>query len=276
VCKRVCQAGAIDYEQQDQEITLDVGAIIVATGFDPFDPSVIKPYGYGKYRNVISSLEYERLISASGPTGGHLLRLSDREPVQRLAFIQCAGSRNIHHSRYCSSVCCMYATKEAILANEHDRELRSTIFYADMRAAGKGFQEYVTRAQRDYKVDYVRARVAEIAQDGQERPVIWYEDTQTGQKGSETFDLAVLAISLVPRRGVQELADLLGIDLDEDNFIVTDPFSPADTTRSGVFACGYCRGPADIPESVAQASGAAARAAEIVMQSPEYVGWRVN
>ena len=276
ICKRVCEAGAIDYEQQESEFTLQVGAIVVATGFDPFDPSVLKPYGYGKHRNVITSMEYERLICASGPTGGHLVRQSDGEPAKRLGFIQCAGSRDIKHNRFCSSVCCMYATKEAILANEHDREVRSTIFYADLRAAGKGFQEYVNRAQSEYKVDYVRARVAEIMQDEMERPVICYEDTVTGESKSETVDLAVLAVSLVPRRGAQELADVLEVELDEDNFIKTAPFSPADTTRRGIFACGYCRGPADIPESVAQASGAAARAAEIAMGSLELVGGRVS
>ena len=265
ICKEICQRGAIDFEQQDQEIALHVGAIVVATGFDPFDPSVVRQYGYGKYRNVITSLEYERLISASGPTGGHLQRLSDKEPAKRLGFIQCVGSRDMKHNRFCSSVCCMYATKEAILANEHDREARSTIFYTDLRAAGKGFQEYVARAEREYNVTYVRSRVAEITQDENESPIIWYEDTPSGQVGSETVDLVVLAISLVPRRGAKELAALLGVELDEYNFIKTDPFSPTDTTRPGVFACGYCRGPADIPESVAQASGAAARAAEVVM-----------
>jgi heterodisulfide reductase subunit A-like polyferredoxin len=248
---------------------------VVATGFDPFDPAVVKPYGYGKYRNVITSMEYERLISASGPTGGHLWRQSDREPVKKLAFLQCVGSRNLNHNRFCSSVCCMYATKEAILANEHDRDVESTIFYTDLRAAGKGFQEYVARAKREYKVNYVRGRVAEITQDEQERPVVWYEDTESSngsgapynRKKSETVDLVVLAISLVPRRGAQKLADLLGIELDEYNFVKTDPFDMADTTRPGVFACGYCRGPADIPESVAQASGAAARAAQVVAQT---------
>jgi heterodisulfide reductase subunit A len=268
ICKRVCQPGAIDYEQSDLEISLDVSAIVVATGFDPFDPAVVKPYGYGKYRNVITSMEYERLISASGPTGGHLWRQSDREPVKKLAFLQCVGSRDLKHNRFCSSVCCMYATKEAILANEHDHEVQSTIFYTDLRAAGKGFQEYVTRAEREYKVSFVRARVAEITQDEQERPVIVYENMESPTPmGRETVDLAVLAISLAPRRGAQELADVLGIELDEYNFIKTDPFEMADTTRPGVFACGYCRGPADIPESVAQASGAAARAAEAVART---------
>jgi heterodisulfide reductase subunit A len=265
ICQKICQLGAIDYEQEDREITLDVGSIVVATGFDPFDPSVVNEYGYGKYRNVITSMEFERLISASGPSGGHLQRLSDREPVKRIGFIQCVGSRDLRHQRFCSSVCCMYATKEAILANEHDREVHSSVFYTDLRAAGKGFQEYTTRAQREYNVTYIRSRVAEITEDEEERPIIWYEDTLSGQSVSETVDLAVLAISLAPRRGATELASVLGVELDEDSFIKTDPFSPMDTSRAGVFACGYCRGPADIPESVAQASAAAARAAQLVM-----------
>ncbi len=264
ICKKVCQRGAIDYEQEDQQITLNVGAIVMATGFDPFDPSVVKQYGYGKLRNVITSMEYERLISASGPTGGHLLRMSDRSPAKELGFVQCVGSRDVRHYRFCSSVCCMYATKEAILANEHDRDVRSSVFYTDMRAGGKGFQEYTSRAERDYNVKYIRTRVAEIAQDDKERPIIWYEDTASSQRRCEVVDLAVLAISLAPRRGAKEIAAVVGVELDQDDFIKTDPFSPTDTTRPGVFACGYCRAPADIPESVAQASGAAARAAQLL------------
>jgi len=264
-CVEVCGPKCIDHQMADETLQLSVGAIIAATGFDPFDPTVVRQYGYGRYRNVITSLEYERLISASGPTGGHLARPSDEQPVKRLGFIQCVGSRNVNSNQFCSSVCCMYATKEAVLANEHDREVSSTVFYTDLRAAGKGFQEYVERAKRQYQVTYVRGRVGEITQDANERPVIWYEDAESGEVGSETVDLAVLAIGLVPRRGTKELADLLEVELDEYNFIKTDPFSPMETTRPGVFACGYCRGPADIPESVAQASGAAARAAEVVM-----------
>ena len=198
-------------------------------------------------------------------TNGHLVRPSTETPAKQLGFIQCVGSRDIKHFRFCSSACCMYATKGAIIANEHDRDVRSTIFYTDLRAAGRGFQKYVNRAEQDYNVTYVRARVAEITQDESGRPVIWYEDPRMGQRGSETVDLAVLAISLVPRHGADELADLLGVRVDEHSFIESDPFSLTDVSRAGVFACGYCRGPADIPESVAQASGAAARAAEIVM-----------
>ena len=264
-CVRACgPLEAIDFSLEDKLVWEDYGAIIVATGFDPFDPSVVKPYGYGQHRNVITALEYERLICASGPTGGRLVRLSDKRPAKRLGFIQCVGGRDVRYNRFCSSVCCMYATKEAILANEHDRDVRSTIFYTDLRAGGKGFQEFVTRAEREYGVTYIRGRVAEITQDENQSPVIWYEDTRTGQPVGETVDLAVLAISLAPRRGAAELAGLLGVEMDEYNFIKSDPFYRMDTTRPGVFACGYCRGPADIPESVAQASGAAARAAEVV------------
>ena len=265
LCKRVCELGCIDFEQKEEMLSLNVASVVVATGFDPFDPAIVKQYGYGRYRNVITSLEYERLISASGPTGGHLERQSDKQPAKRLAFIQCVGSRNIHHNRFCSSTCCMYATKEAILANEHDREVSSTIYYTDLRAAGKGFQEYIARAKADYNVTYIRGRVAEVTENAQELPILHYEDAITGKLHSETVDLVVLAISLMPRRGASELASLLGVDLDEYNFVSTDPFSPMDTTRPGIYACGYCRGPADIPESVAQASGAAARAAEIAL-----------
>ena len=263
-CVEACGAECIDHQMAAETLHLDVGAIVVATGFDLYDPGRVKEYGYGRYPNVITALEFERLISASGPTHGHLLRPSDGAPVKRLGFIQCVGSRDIKHNRFCSSVCCMHATKEAILANEHDREVESLIFYTDLRAAGKGFQQYVARAEQEYNVRYVRARAGEITEDGDGHPVIWYEDIASGGKDSVAVDMAVLGISLLPRRDAAELAHILGIALDEDGFIMTDPFSPADTTRPGVFACGYCRGPADIPESVAQASGAAARAAEAV------------
>jgi len=263
-CVEACGPQCIDHQMSDETLELEVGAIVVATGFDPFDPSTVTEYGYGRYRNVVTSLEYERLISASGPTHGHLVRPSDGAPAKRLGFVQCVGSRDIKHNRFCSSVCCMYATKEAILANEHDREVRSVILYTDLRAAGKGFQKYVARAESEYGVRYVRARVGEVIEDEDGSPIILYEDMDSGGMGSEKVDLVVLAIGLVPRRGTRELADLLGIELDAYGFVLTDPFSPADTTRPGVFVCGYCRGPADILESVAQASGAAARAAETV------------
>ena len=266
ICEKFCTINAIDFEQKDTDATLHVGAIIVATGFDPFDPSGIPQYGYKRYRNVITSLEYERLICASGPTGGHLTRPSDKKPAETIAFIQCVGSRDLKNNRYCSSVCCMHATKEAMLAYEHDPKVKSYIFYMDLRAAGKGFQKYVARGEQEYNISYIRNRVAKITEDRNENPIVWYEEPQSSKTEKMTMDLAVLATSLMPRKGVEELAKVLGVELDEYNFFKTDPFNPLDTTKSGIFVCGCCREPTDIPESVAQASGAAERAAEAVMR----------
>jgi len=265
LCVEACQAGAVDFDQQDEEIILEVGAIILATGFDVFDPSPLTEYGYGRFKNVVTAMEYERLICASGPTGGHLHRLSeDHRDPKSLAFVQCVGSRDLHYHAYCSSVCCMHATKEAILAREHDPQIESTIFYMDLRASGKGFQNYVRRAEKEYGVTYVRSRVSEITQDGLENPVIWYEDTRTREVKRMTVDMVVLATCMAPRADVVQMARITGVALDEYRFVKTLPSSPVDTTVPGIFACGFCQGPMDIPESVAQASAAAARAAEIV------------
>jgi heterodisulfide reductase subunit A len=264
ICERVCTRDAIDFEQKDQEFTLNVGAIIVATGFDPYNPIGLSEYGYKRYRNVITGLEYERLICASGPTGGQLLRPSDRKHAEKLAFLQCVGSRDVTHNPFCSAVCCMHATKEAILAREHEPNVQSAIFYMDMRAVGKGFQQYVTRGEEEYGIKYIRGRVAQITEDLEGNPIIWYEDTVTQKAGKMTFDLAILATSLVPRHNAEELAKTLDIALDEHGFFLTDPLSPFESTREGIFVCGCCREPADIPDSVTQASGAATQAAEIV------------
>jgi len=266
ICEKFCTSEAIDFEQKDAEAMLNVGAIIVATGFDPYDPSGIPQYGYKRYRNVIISLEYERLICASGPTGGHLTRPSDNKAAEKIAFVQCVGSRDFKNNPYCSSVCCMHATKEAMLAYEHNPKVKSCIFYIDLRAAGKGFQEYVARGEREYNLSYIRGGVAKITEDRDENPIVWYEETQSSKTNKMTVDLAVLATSLMPRRDVKELAKVLGVELDEYNFFKTDPLNPLDTTRPGIFVCGCCREPTDIPESVAQASGAAERAAETVMR----------
>ena len=263
LCQQVCEAGAIEFEQQDQELDLEVGAIIVATGYDFYDPTPIGPYHYHQYPNVITALEYERLISASGPTGGHLYRPSDGQPAKTIGFVQCAGSRHVRHNRYCSTVCCVHSTKEAVLAWEHDHDTDSYIFYTDLRGSGKGFREYMNRAEGKYNVTFVHGRVAQILEDDDQNPIIKYEDALTLRPERMTVDLAVLATSLVPCRDAPKMAETLGIELDEFGFVRTDPFTPTDTSRAGIFACGCCLGPADIPQSVAQASAAAARAAEI-------------
>jgi heterodisulfide reductase subunit A len=266
LCQMICQAGAIDFEQQDREFELEVDAIVVATGYDFYDAARIGQYHSQRYPNVITALEYERLVSASGPTGGHLLRPSDGAPAKKIGFVQCAGSRHVRHNRYCSTVCCVHSTKEAVLAWEHDHEARSYLFYTDLRGSGKGFREYMARAEQDYEVTFVHGRVAQILEDEEQNPIIKYEDAATLRPQRMTVDLAVLATSLVPRHDARQLAEVLAIDLDEFGFVKTDPFTPTDTTRPGIVACGCCLGPSDIPQSVAQASAAAARAAEFALE----------
>jgi len=270
LCEPVCEAGAIDWEQKEQTIELEVAAIVVATGFDPYDASLLKEYGFGVIPNVITGLQYERLVSASGPTSGELQRPSDGKHPSTVAFIQCVGSRDVNYNAFCSSVCCMFATKEAILANEHDPELESTIFYTDLRAGGKRFQEYIARAREEYQVTYVRGRPGSIGENpATGDPIVRYEDTTTRQVREMEVGLVVLCQALVPRRGQQEMADKLGIELDEHGFVRTPEqlSRPLDTSVPGIFACGYCSSPQDIPESVTQALGVAARVAETVTRS---------
>jgi len=274
VCEETCQAGAIDFEQQEEILELEVGALLLATGFDPFDPAPLEEYGYGRIENVITGLEYERLICASGPTGGHLERPSDGKVPGTIAFIQCVGSRDVNYQPYCSSVCCMHATKEAILANEHYPDLKSFIFYTDMRAVGKQFQDYIIRARDEYDVSYVRSRPGKITVDEETgNPIVWYDETVYSEAEdpvrrvtSLEVDLVVLCQALVPHTDHQELADKMGLELDESGFIAIEDrlVRPVDTSVAGVFACGFCQGPQDIPDSVVQASAAAARVAEIL------------
>lgn len=265
-CIEACQKQCVDFDMQDEVIELPVGAIIVAVGMETFDPVALTEYGYTRYENVITGLEFERLACASGPSGGHLIRLTDREEPKVIGFIQCVGSRNLKYQRFCSSVCCMQATKEAVLAREHSPDVESYIFYTDLRASGKGFREYIDRAQREYGVEYIRGRVAHIEENEGGRLVFHYEDAATFRPQQMEVDLAVLATSLIPGPGVAALAEILGLELDEYGFFRTNPFSPTDTTREGVYTCGGCRGPSDIPQAVAQASGAAARAVQFVME----------
>jgi len=267
VCKKVCQAGAIDYDQKDKLVEVEAAAIIVATGFELMDTSVMSQYCLGVCKDVVTSLQLERILSASGPTGGHLARPSDHQEPKKLAFIQCVGSRDSHTHGYCSSVCCMYATKESILAREHAPGLEATIFYMDMRATGKGFQEFVSRARQNYGVRYIRSRPAKVqSPDGGSGVLVNYETRGlSGESVTEEFDMLVLCPALIPSKGAKDLSKALRVDLDEDGFIDTpDLARPVDTSRKGILACGFISGPIDIPDSVSQASAAAARAAELI------------
>ncbi len=345
VCAKVCQAGAVDFEQTDTIVTLEVGAIVVSTGYDVFDPSIIPEYGYGRIDNVVTAMEFERLLSASGPTGGHLDRPSDMKAeveieelkkkvskstknverlekkaqvpaadlekkaeggegglspdeqellnasrehtasekrlheleavaahfdvATRLAFIQCVGSRDFRFNSFCSGYCCMHSVKEAIIAREHEHRTQSFVFGMDIRAVGKGFEEYKVRGGRDSGITYIRGRVAEITEGENHNPLVWYEDTRERQVKSMEVDMVVLATACVPPAGIEKLAEVLDVELDEYRFIRTSSVDPLNTSREGIFVCGCAQAPMDIPESVAQASSAAARAAEVVIATRE-------
>ncbi len=265
-CEKFCPAGAIDFEQKERIEEINVGAIIVATGFDQFDLTQKKEYGYGRFPNVISALEFERLMCASGPTGGHIVRPSDHKEPKKIAWIQCVGSRDTKVKPYCSGVCCMYATKEAIITKEHDPNMDCYIFYIDMRAFGKGFQDFVNRAQEEYNVKYIRGKVPHIIEDPKTNSLkLRFEDMEKMEFGEMEAGLVVLSPALVPSRGTKELAEMLGLNLDQNCFIKEkDEFSPVETNVPGIYVCGYVQGPKDIPESVAQASAAAAKASELL------------
>ena len=267
LCTKVCRAGAVDFQQQPRDIDLKVDAIIIATGFNQYDPSEIVEYAYKKHRNVLTALEFERWVCASGPIGGHLIRPADGRIPKKIAFIQCVGSRSLKFGTpFCSSVCCMYATKEALIIREHAPDVQVHIFYTELRAFGKGFQEFVNRARDEWGVKYIRSRPGEIREDPKTKSLtIWYDDTLTREIKSLTdVDLVVLCPALVPRESNKKLAEITGVELDNCGFfkVVHPLFAPVDSTVPGIFVCGYCQSPKDIPDSVAQASAAAARAAE--------------
>ena len=264
LCKNVCQAGAVDFSQIPDVINLKVGAIILAPGFEEFDPRLKSGYGYGRYPNVISSIEFERVLSASGPHGGRILRPSDGRVPRRIAFVQCVGSRDAQiGNNYCSSACCMYAIKESIIAKEHNPHLQCTIFFMDIRAFGKEFDEYYIRADEEYGIRFVRSRVSSVHELSESRNLM-VRHVQDGEPKDEEFDLVVLSVGMKPPKYAEELARVLDIKLNKYNFCATETFSPVETSRPGIYVCGAFASPKDIPESVAQASGAASKAADII------------
>lgn len=264
VCKKVCGPKAVDYEQKDKEIELNVGSVILATGFKPFDPSVLKQYRFD-HPDVITSLQFERLLSASGPTQGHVTKQSDGKVPKNIAFIQCIGSRNPRIDRnHCSSVCCMYATKESIIAKEHDPELNITIFHIDIRAYGKNFEEFYNRAQREYGIKYVNSRPPEVNVGVNNALSLKYEDFNAGGLKTQNFDMVVLSIGLDPADSTRALAQSSGIALDDFGNIATSIENPVETSVAGIYVCGVAQGPKDIPDTVAQASAAASKAAALL------------
>ncbi len=267
-CQKFCPAEAVDFNQQEKVHRIEVGSVILAPGFRAFDPSVYQDYGYGKYPNVITSMEFERILSASGPFGGRLVRPSDERAPKKIAWLQCVGSRDLqHHAHgYCSGVCCMYAIKEAVIAREHaGGDLDTAIFFMDMRTYGKEFERYYNRAEQESGVRFVRTRVHTIepVKPGSHDLRIEYAD-ETGELHSEEFDLVVLSIGLEVSEDVRRLAERFDIQLDADGFARSGSFTPVATSRAGVFACGAFSGPKDIPYSVMEASAASAASAALL------------
>ncbi len=270
LCEEACPQDppAIDFDQEPEEIRLKVGTIIVATGYEEFDPSVLEEYGYGRYDNVITTLELERMLNPAGPTEGHVIRPSDGKEPKRIVFIHCVGSRCPGKEEkghpYCSRICCMFILKNAQLIKQHDPDAEVYCCYMDVRAFGKGYEEYYERAQKQFGVRFIRGRPAEIIEDPETKNlIVRVEDTLTGEPLEIEADLVVLGCALVaPEETYSKLADMLGIDRSPDGFFkeLHPKLEPVSTKVRGVQIAGVAQGPKDIPDTVAQAKGAASEA----------------
>jgi heterodisulfide reductase subunit A len=265
LCVKVCSNRAIDHDMKDDILTLKVGTIIVATGYDTYEPMRKGVYKYWEYENVITGLELERMLNASGPTGGHLIRPSDGNPPKRVAFIQCVGSRNKKiGNNYCSRVCCMYAIKNAQIIMEHEPETEIAVYYNDIRAFGKGFEELYHRVREDYAVEFIRGRPAKLTLDPKTKSIkIRAEETLLNKITEREFDLVVLSTGLIPSEGSKRIGKILSLTQSPDGFFMEahPKLRPVDTAMDGIYLAGCAQSPKDIPDSVAQAKAAASSAA---------------
>ena len=267
LCEKVCLAEAIFYADEGRTSTVDAGAVILAPGTTAFDPSGLDYYGYDRSPNVVTSLEFERILSASGPFQGHVQRPLDLRNPQKIAWLQCVGSRDVNRCghAYCSSVCCMYAIKQTVIAKEHAGEdLECAIFYMDMRTHGKEFERYYDAAREKHGVRFVKSRVHTIDTDPESGDVVLRYAAEDGAIQEETFDMVVLSVGLEVSPEVVALAERLGVELTPSRFARTEAFAPVNTSRPGIFVCGAFQGPKDIPQSVVDASAAAAAAGELL------------
>jgi len=264
-CVNECKVGAINHDDKPQEINLSVGAVIIAAGSKPFDPIIKPEFGYKKFKNVVTSIEYERILSASGPFDGKILRISDKKPPKKIAWVHCIGSRDTSIGKgYCSAMCCMYTAKEAIISKEHEPNIEPTIFYIDVRSFGKDFDNYINRAKKEYGLNYVRSRISEIFEEPKTKDLIIKYENDSGEFKEERFDLVVLSVGLcIAESQKKELVEQLGFDSNEFGFVVTDPYDPV-VLKPGIFVAGSFLEPQAIPESVMQASAAAANAAALL------------
>ena len=265
ICEKLCENKAVLFIQEDEIVQLETGAVILAPGFEPFDACLKGEYGYRRWPNVITSLEYERILSAAGPFQGHIQRVSDGKTPKRIAWIQCAGSRDSHMGKeYCSSVCCMYATKQAMITKEHDGDIDTAVFYIDIRAHGKGFDRFYERSKSENNVRYIRSMISRVIPNPEDDTLSISYTTQEHNLREETFDMVVLSIGLYPNSSAIGLAERMGLKLDTHGFFITDPMDMVTTSRKGIYVCGAAQGPKDIPDSVQQGSSAAGRATSLL------------
>ncbi|NOX24754.1 MAG: CoB--CoM heterodisulfide reductase iron-sulfur subunit A family protein, partial [Deltaproteobacteria bacterium] len=264
ICVPVCRSHAINFKQKPSKKKLQVGALVLALGFGRVPDETLAKYSYGTHADVVTSLEFERLLNPSGPYTGNVLTLSDQRHPKRLAFIQCVGSRDLGcDNGYCSSVCCMYAIKEAMVAKEHDPELDITIYYMDMRTQGKDFDAAYTRAKEQFGIKFVRAKVAGVTPWNEKGLRLTYA-TMTGEHNFTQFDMVVLSVGLDAPKDAKKISKMLDVELNQFDFCNTDPFHPLNTSREGIYVAGAFQGPCDIPESVTQASASAGIAAGVL------------
>ncbi len=260
-CVTACSADAIDFDMKDEIVEEQVGAIVVATGYEPYPKERLGEYGYGKIPDVIDGLTFERILSASGPTSGEVRRPSDGKVPKEVVFVQCAGSRDKEfHKPYCSKICCMYTAKHAMLYKHNVHDGQAYVFYIDVRTGGKGYEEFYDRTTEEERVVYLRGKVSRIFQQG-DKAMVWGIDTLTGKKVEIAADMVVLAMAMCPQEDTRELASKFKIQADEDNWLTEahPKLRPVETLTSGIFIAGAAQGPKDIPETVSQASGAASK-----------------
>jgi len=273
-CEEVCPAGAINYEDKAKDLNLQVGAIIYAGGCQAYDPKTHDVYGYSRSKNIVTSLEFERILSSSGPYGGHLVRPSDNKEPKKVAWLQCVGSRDVHIGAkgYCSSVCCTYAVKEAMLAKEHSKDgLDAAIFYMDIRTHGKDFERYYNRARDEFGVRFVKSKITNIVPTESGNQLIRYCD-ETGKLAEEEFDIVVLSVGLETSKPAKQLAGIIDTQLDSYDFVSTNSFDPVQTSKPGIFTCGAIEAPKDIPSSVIEASASAGSAGSFLNE----VRWQLT
>ena len=268
-CEKFCEMKAIDFNQEEETIKINVGSVILALGSEEFDATLKDEYGYKTFPNVMTSIEFERTLSASGPTEGHILRPSDGKEPKSIAFIQCVGSRDMQlGNEYCSAICCMQATKDVILVREHLSQVKTSVFYMDMRAYGKDFDRFVDRAKNDYQGRFIRARISSIEVNANTENLIIQYATDEGRIKREEFELVVLSVGLLSTGRIKETAEKLNIELNECGFSKASSFTPVSTSRPGIFVAGTFSGPKDIPETVMEASGSASSASSLLTKFP--------